>query len=316
MRFVHSITCGVLVAAASAHAQPSDADKLFEEGRQLAKAGNYAEACDRFAKSLAIERTSGTEVNLADCQDHLNHLREAWGLYVAAASDAETEGNKKRTELARERAAKLEPRMTTVIVKVAQPSLSGLLITIDGRSTPPAAEIHERSDPGQIDVIATAPNLPHFKKTATGVAGATIVVEIPPLDTALPVEHREPDKIIYVAGDRESGRVHLAYGLAAGGVAAVIGSVAFTLVGRSHYNTAADGPNCDRVGDDITCNDAGNQQVKDAQRLADYGTVAAVASAVLFSAAAIAYFTAPRDQVRVTPTATATSVGVAVGGTF
>jgi hypothetical protein len=206
--------------------------------------------------------------------------------------------------------------MTTVIVKVAQPSLAGLVITIDGRSTPPTAEIHERSDPGQIDVIATAPSLPHFKKTASAVAGETIVVEIPPLDTKLPAEHHEPEKIIYVAGDRASGRVHLAYGLAAGGLVAAVGSVAFTLVGRSHYNTTADGPDCDHVGNDITCNATGNQQVKDAQRLADYGTVAAVASAVLFGGAAIAYFTAPRDQVRVTPTTTATSAGISISGSF
>ena len=132
MRFVWLITC-VLLLAHTAHADSDEADRLFEEGRALAKAGHYAEACERFGKSIAIERTIGTELNLADCQERLGHLREAWGLFIAGAGDAEAKGDAKRASYARDRAAALEPKMTVVIVKVAQPTLTGLLITISGR---------------------------------------------------------------------------------------------------------------------------------------------------------------------------------------
>jgi hypothetical protein len=316
------IACCALVASAVAHAQaPSDADRLFEEGRALAKAGKWADACDHFGKSLALDRASGTEINLADCHEHQGQLREAWGMYVAAASDAEAEGNQKRRDIAREGSAKLEPRMTSIIVKVAQPALPGLVITISGRATPPAQEIHEHADPGPIDVIATAPNLPHFKKSEVGAAGATLVVEIPPLDHSIAPEPPKPAEIPradvkLVPGDREPGRVHIAYGLAAGGLAAAIGGLTFTWVGRNHYNQVADGPNCDRVGSDIVCNDTGKQQVKDAQHLADYGTICAIGSALLFGGAAVVYFTSPHELVRVTPTATATSAGVSISGAF
>lgn len=328
MSFVRLITCGVLLAATAAQADqvktptpapPSpDADTLFEEGKALARAGRYAEACDRFAKSLALERTIGTELNLADCHKHLGHFREAWGLFIVAAGESETSDDPNRTATAgkvRDMATALEPMMTTMIVKVAQPSLPGLVITISGRATQPVAEIHEHADPGSIDVIATAPGLPSFKKTEVGAAGATVVVDIPVLDKSVPIEQPRHDK--FVMGDRDPGRVHLAYGFVAAGGAAAVTSIAFTLVGRSHYNQTADGPNCDHVTGGVICNDVGKADIKAAQHLADYyGTGFAIGSAVLLGAAAVVYLTAPRTLIAVTPTATAQSVGLVVGGRF
>jgi len=318
VRFVPSITCGVLLLTTAVHAQPtSDADRLFEEGRTLAKAGKYVEACDRFAKSLAIERTIGTELNLADCQEQLGHFREAWGLFIAAAGEAEANSEPKRASFARERAATLEPKMTTMVVKVAQPDIPGLVITINGRATTPAAEIREHADPGTIDVIATAPNVQVFKKSDTGGSGATLEVDVPVLDPSRVQQHVvEPPQKVLVDGEREPGRVHLAYGLAAGGGVALGASIALTLVARNHYNTVADGADCDRVAGGITCNDAGTRQIHDAQRLADYGTISAIGGVLLVGGAAFAYFTAPRAQIQVTPTATAQTVGLSVSGAF
>jgi hypothetical protein len=319
VRFVRLITWGALVATATAHADGGDADRLFEEGRTLAKAGQYVEACDRFAKSLAIERTIGTELNLADCHEQLGHLREAWGLFVAAAGESEASNDPKRAEFARDRAAALEPKMTTMIVKVAQPALPGLLITISGRPTQSAAEIHEHADPGPIDVIATAPNLPHFKTTETGAPGATVVVEIPPLDTSHvehPIVQPKKEQVLDGEGDRDPDRVHLAYGLGAGGGVAIAASIGLTLVARNHYNQVADGADCDRITGGIVCNPNGTKAIHDAQRIADYGTVAAIAGALLLGGAAGVYLTAPRVPVQITPTATAQSVGVSISGSF
>jgi hypothetical protein len=285
----------------------------------LAKAGKYVEACDRFAKSLSLERTIGTELNLADCQEHLGHFREAWGLYIAAAGESETSDDPMRVSSApkvRALATKLEPKMTAVTVKVAQPTLAGLVITISGRATQPVAEIHEHADPGAIDVIATAPNLPSFKKTETGIAGATVTVEIPVLDKTVPVVRPLPQPRAEIAGQRAPARVHLAYGLAAGAGASAIASLAFSLVGRSHYNQTADGANCTHVPGGIMCNDTGKADIKSAQRLADVGTGFAIGSAALLGAAAIVYFTAPYTRLDVSPTATEKSVGVLVGGRF
>src|SRR5512134_2148923 len=88
VRFV----CIVIVVAASAsvRAQPAppettDADRLFEEGRALAKEKRYSEACDRFDRSFKLDPTVGTELNLADCHEQLGHLTEALRLFSDAA---------------------------------------------------------------------------------------------------------------------------------------------------------------------------------------------------------------------------------------
>lgn len=298
-----------------ARADGSEADRLFEEGRALAKTGHYAEACDRFAKSLEIERTIGTELNLADCDQQLGHLREAWGLFVAAASEAEANSDAKRASFARERATALEPKMTSMVVRVAQPALPGLTLTISGRATPPALEIHELADPGVIDVIATAPGLPHVKRTVTGAAGATVVVEIPALDTSVPTPH-PPEPDVAVDGARDVGRVHLAYGLGAGGIASAITAGALTWISHSHYQTTANGMHCAMVPTGVSCDDTGTREIHDAQHLADIGTVFAITSGALIATAAIVYFTAPRERIYVRPHASTESVGVILGGSF
>lgn len=50
-----------LLFARVAIAAPAEATRLFEEGRELAKQGRHAEACDRFTQSLALEPAPGTK---------------------------------------------------------------------------------------------------------------------------------------------------------------------------------------------------------------------------------------------------------------
>src|SRR5690349_7303416 len=114
----------VLVAAllagmiATAEADPESA-RLFEQGRELAKAGNYAGACSKFAKSLELDRAPGTLLNYADCHEHLGHLAEAWRLFDEAAVVSQAENNAERAKFARERAQALVPKTSTIVVRIA-----------------------------------------------------------------------------------------------------------------------------------------------------------------------------------------------------
>jgi hypothetical protein len=242
-------------------------------------------------------------------------------MFVAAAGESDAAGDAKRAMFARDRAAKLEPKLTMIIVRVAQPALPGLVITIAGRAAAPAPEIRERADAGTIDVVAAAPNLPHVKRSVSGAAGATVTVEIPVLDASVadrPAPPRQPphDELVATDGERASGRVHIAYGLAAGGLASGIAAATLTLIGRSHYSTAAHGAHCTSVIGGIQCDDLGTTAIHDAQHLADVGTVFAIASGALIASGAIVYWTAPRERIYVRPTASAHTVGVSFGGSF
>lgn len=311
MRRVVWITLGLLAIAGHASGEGSEADRLFDEGRALAKDGKFAEACEKFTRSFEIDHAVGTELNLGDCHEQLGHLREAWRLFDAAAKEFDRTGNAARAKFARGRADAVAAKLVEIVVRVAQPAQPGLEITIAGRPEVPAAEIRERVEPGAIEVTASAPGGRPFATTAHVAAGASVSIEIPALGgTEAPppiVRHDDPRR----------ARVRLAWVLGGAGGATAVTALGFALVGNSHYSTAADGPDCTHVSGGVTCNDVGTRAIHDAQRLADIGTGFALVSAALLASSAIVYLTAPSsDSVVVAPTANAQGVGFAVSARF
>jgi hypothetical protein len=304
-----------MALVASARAQPggataSEADRLFGEGRALAKAGKFEEACERFERSFELDPATGTSLNLADCQEREGHPRKAWEMFTSAAEHFELDGDTARAKFARDRASAVASKLATIVVHIGRPQPKGLAITIAGRSVQPTGEIRELVDPGAIEVTASAPDRVGFVTAKQAAAGAEIVIELPDLVRATTsstptVDHR-------------SGRITLAWGFAGLAGASAISGIAFTLVGRSHYNTVADDPTyCSHATGTLACNDTGRQKIHDAQRLADIGTGFAIGCAALAAASAVIYFTAPHHPaVKISPAATAQSVGLVVGGTF
>lgn len=307
---VRWIALWLSVATSYALAQPAsngqEPDRLFEEGRALAKEGKYAEACERFQASFDLDHATGTELNLGDCHEQQGHIRKAWELFTSAAEEFERAGNAARMKFARDRATAVAAKLATVVVTVPQPQPKGLAITIAGRVVQPRAEIRELVEPGATEITASAPDRAGFVTSASTAAGAAITVALPVL-----AETRAAP----VATERRRSRIYIAWGLGAASAASAITGVALTLVGRSHYNTTADGPHCMHIPGGVTCDDTGTHQLHTAQHLADIGTGFAVGCGVLAAAAAVVYFTAPRDAV-IAPTASAQAVGVVITGRF
>jgi hypothetical protein len=100
-------------------------------------------------------------------------------------------------------------------------------------------------------------------------------------------------------------------GLIAGGIALGLG-----LDARSRYNSAASSSDCTKTGGVVARDPAGVHALDSAIQTANIGTGVGIASFVLVAGGAVLYFTAPRDIVVVAPTATATSAGVTVSGSF
>jgi hypothetical protein len=308
-----AVWIAVLLATTRAIAQPTPppppeqtaADVLFEEGRALAKQKQYVEACDRFERSLALDRTVGTMLNLADCHEQLGHLRTAWVLFEEAAAKSAQSTDEKRTKFAHERADAVAGRLGTVVIKVAQPP-PGLAITVAGHEVPVTGEIRDRVEPGTIEIVATAPGRARFVTTVSVAAGATSVVDVPLTTVETPP-----------AGDgRRRTRVRIAWGLAGLGGATAVTAIVLTLKARNDYNATADGPNCDRVTGGIVCDAVGDAKISSSQGLADIGTVFAVASGVLLGASAAVYLTAPREPMTVAPMVGSHTLGLAVRGSF
>lgn len=293
----------VALFADVAHAQPGDADRLFEEGRALAAAGDHGAACGKFAESYRLDPTAGTKLNLGDCTEHLGRLREALALFEEAAALFESQGETKRAAFARERARALVGRLVTVIVKVAEPTRAGLRIVIAGQEVAAASEIRTIADPGTISIVATVPERPAYATSVTSTGGATVTVEVPRFESVATQVNTPSTR-------RSRSRVHLSWGLAAGSVATGLTAGLLTLKARSDYDAVADGTHCTAVVGGITCDATGRAEIRDAQHLADIGTVFALTSAAVGVAALIVYMTAPSERIVVAPVATTNSASL------
>ncbi|MBL0218814.1 MAG: tetratricopeptide repeat protein [Myxococcales bacterium] len=173
MRSIAPVVMMMFLVGGVASAQPKpEGTRLFEQGRDLAKAGKYAEACEAFGKSIAIDRAAGTALNYGDCLEHLGQLRKAWQMYDEAAREFDKQADA-RGKFARERADAVIPKLGTLRVKIAEPTLSGLVVKIGSESLPPQRELVERLEPGTIEVTASAPGHTPFSSSARMVAGAS-----------------------------------------------------------------------------------------------------------------------------------------------
>src|SRR5262245_9529459 len=89
-----TLALGLVAAGANADEPPAPstterADALFKEGKSLFEAGNFAEACGRFAESDALDPTVSTLGLLAGCHEQQGRLATAWKEYLETAKRAD-----------------------------------------------------------------------------------------------------------------------------------------------------------------------------------------------------------------------------------
>ena len=121
----------VLAAGRPAMAQGKEqAAALFQEGREAAKRGDYTTACAKMEESYRLEPGHGTLINLADCQEHLNHLATAAQRFQEAADKLDP--NDDRLVAVKQRIAALAPRVPKLIVELSTNAPVSTRVTRDG----------------------------------------------------------------------------------------------------------------------------------------------------------------------------------------
>jgi hypothetical protein len=176
----------LIPAAASAQTDPSAvAVALFQQGRDLVKAGRYAEACPKLAESHRLEPKLGTLLNLAVCNEKLGKTATAWAEYASAAAMARREGpaEREREAFAREQAAALEKKLSHLTLQASGP-LAGVHLTLDDQ---PLADAVLGTplpiDPGKHRVSASAPGKKAWSMdVAVTPEKAEYVVSVPVLE--------------------------------------------------------------------------------------------------------------------------------------
>jgi hypothetical protein len=338
------------LAAPPARAQSRDdvarAEALFNAAKALTDAGQYADACAKFAESKRLAPGIGVTLYLADCYERIGRTASAWTEFRSAEGLARAR-NDKRAEVARGHAQALEPRLErlTVLVGPTVPR-AGLQVMRDG--TPVPSEelgLAVAVDPGDHAVVVTTPG--HASQTFTAHVGpenpnATIRIDRldeppssageaggahagttaapppigttapPPATTGLPELPPVPPPQDGAAARRWIGLGVGAVGIVGVGVGATFGLLAKVKLDQSN------GGGCDATSD--RCTPAGFPMRKDAASAAMVSNVSFAAGAVLLAAGIVLYLTAPKPTpamgVVVTPAPVAGGGGAMVRATF
>jgi hypothetical protein len=305
--------------AATAGAQTSGdqaaAEALFKQGRDLMASGHLAEACPKLAESQRLDPGTGTLLNLATCYERNGQLASAWVTYKEAATAAQKTDQPERAQLARHKAAELEPKLPTltIVVPVAA-DRPDLQVRRDGEAIGRAGwGVPIPVDPGVHSVEATAPGRKAWQGQASieGVA-AQASVEVPPLaelppeataiapsppgapiaTTAVPFAASTPAAAPPAASHGSAQRT---IGLVTGGLGLaglIVGTTFGVIAGSDNKDAKTDCPT------DSTCNPQGFASTQSALHAATASTVAFVAGGALTAAGLVLYLTAPSESPR------------------
>jgi hypothetical protein len=178
-------TASPTYAQSSQPANPAAAEALFEEGRALMAAGDYAQACAKLAESHRLDAASGTLLNLAVCYQEAGKTASAWATFKEAAVLARLDNRSDRIAFAQKRIAALEPILSYLVIAVDPKSrVDGLTVRVDGVILGAAAwGTAIPTNPGKRRVEANAPeHEAWFAEVEVGAKGDRMTVTIPRLE--------------------------------------------------------------------------------------------------------------------------------------
>jgi hypothetical protein len=292
-----SLVLAASTFASAAHAQgvgPSErAERLYAEGKQLATAGKFAEACPRFEESQKLEPAIGTQFNLADCYAHTARPATALALFLEVAKIAQMSGKQERQKAAEERAAALAPTVPRIRVVLSEKAAAAnarhpgdVIVRRDGALLP-AEELGRpiAIDPGVHVIAASSSGHIPWEKRVLVTAEGTFDVEVPPL-AEVPPPPQKP---------RPSPFTYLGLGIGGLGIATVGVGAVFGLFAMNGKNEAG----CDGVD----CQRGNPQTLRDAQTSATLSTVFVISGAVLIAGGTTLWLLAPKKSTALTANA-------------
>jgi hypothetical protein len=301
-RLRSALRCGLLSVAlsaahavggtASAFAQPvrqapeksakvAEAELLFKRAAAHMDAREYDAACPLLERSNALDPSSGTLLNLAECYEQRGLTASAYGTFEAARDVSTRTGRTDRAEVAELRKRRLEPllRRLTIVPPSAPPKT--LLIQLDGKPLATALwNVPVPVDPGAHLVRASADSVPDYAtRVPAPEVGATTSVPILLPQRAQP----ETDRSAHVDGQRIGA---IACGVL--GAAGVVTGTVFGLRSQSKHEQS------DKYCTGGRCLDArGVTLMEDARSAGTVSTVSFIVGGVGLGAAAVLWFVRP-----------------------
>jgi tetratricopeptide (TPR) repeat protein len=299
----------VLVTTGTASAdQRSRADDAFRRGREAFKAERFAEACEAFEESQALDPQLGTQFNLAQCFEKIGKLASALAIYKELVA---VDTNAIRIRLTNDAIDALASRVPKIRVVIEQRP-PGLVVSLqDARGSARPIDIDQPVlvDVGDYKVLASGKGVRDWSAPVSGSEGQTTQVVV--------VLEARPDggERVSIWHPRARGRLRAAGIFTAGGVA-VLGSFALGVSAYSYHRDAEDvcggGSMCPTQADV----DAATALRDKGQRRGTIATILFAVGAAGMGTGAVMYLLAKHAEPRVTARLDATGATLVLSGTF
>jgi hypothetical protein len=318
--------------AARADATPQDqavAQSLYDEGRTLMNAKDFARACPKLEESQRLDPSPATEFHLADCYEQVGRTASAWAAFLEVASNSKLAGRAEREKVARERAAALAPKLTKLAINVpAGAQVAGLVVLRNGtvvREGQWGTAVPVDQGPQSIEVSAPGKLSWQTQAQATG-EGKTTSVDVPPLVDApaavaqpasaspAPVASSGPPAAAAAPASPSRGNPQRIAGIAVAGLG-VVGVALGAVFGASALSKNSDANTGHCAGN--RCDSTGVSLRSDAVHAGNLSTIAFVAGGVALAGGAVLWFTAPSSHgIQAAPAMGGGSYGAVVRGAW
>jgi hypothetical protein len=235
-------------------AQQKSAQKKFDHGKRLFDAGQFDQALKAFKDAHAVVKSAGTSLMIARTQQNLGDLLAAREHYRAALAEAEAgsahdsqQGD--TAKIAQTELDELEGILAKLTIKLIH-APEGTRVSIDDAAIDPAA-LQEPLilPPGQVTVVATAPDGTEVSRQVSLNAGQSTSVDLPFLQkdgagfaSAEPSPDIEPDASTdtRVESSTSGGSHTLAYIAGGVGIAGLAAFGVFGVMSNSKFDSLED----------------------------------------------------------------------------
>jgi hypothetical protein len=295
------IACASTAAAGPKNEDKAEADRLFDQARDLMTKGDRVEACKLFDLSLRKDpRAVGTMLNVGLCNEEGGAIATAMRFYAEARDRAGDQGLAEHREAAERKLALLAPRVPhlEIVLPPGTPATTRVLVDDLVLARNQLADL--AVDPGTRSIVVAAPDkLPYETKV--------VVVESQHARVVVPALQGAQTVVVETSNRRLIGKLGVAGGVLIAGVGVGFAVYADHLYWSQFPDASRDGvdavdPNkpCYTLTDPMHlgtithhCTAAGSAKLRTANRWADAADVVGVAGIVIAAAGAYVWWSAP-----------------------
>jgi hypothetical protein len=282
------------------HAQNATgaATDLFNAGRDLMKAGDYAAACPKLAESARLEAKVGTLARLAECEEKLGHMVSARAQWEQAMNLAAAQRDDRLAHVKAE-LARIDSVVPKVLFAVDGQPPQGLELRIDALQVGLASiGVPLPVEAGSHHLVATAPGKKAWASDISTPPNGSVTRVVVPMLTDGPPEAPPPTTPLGPAPTHASplgtvGIVVAGAGVIGLGVGAAFGFIASHK--NSESNVQPGGCNSDNV-----CPEGAYGLRNSARTAGDVSTALFVAGGVLVAGGAALWILAPKHTASTT----------------